>query len=220
MQESSAAFARDDDSTFARRTRVNAIRRRGALTAARHTAAALPTQTARVTTRNTSSSLAIVTVRGLHCAAEVTMAWQKIPKEHHPLLYAALPDDDRAETIVMFGGVAVKVNGHMAGGLWADTVVVRVGEKDRAAVLAMKGGAPFDPMGRGNPMKDMVLLPAPILHERSTLRRWLKKAIDFTATLPPKSKTPKAGAKKAGAAKPKKAAAKKKTAPKKKATRR
>jgi hypothetical protein len=129
------------------------------------------------------------------------MAWQKIPKEHHPLFLAALPDDPRSDTIEMFGGLCARVNGNMASGLWADTVMVRLGASDRGAVLAMKGADVFDPMGRGNPMKDMVLLPKEILRQRATLRKWLAKAIEYTATLPPKKPkgTPKRGAPQRGA---------------------
>ena len=32
------------------------------------------------------------------------MAWTKIPKEHHPIFFDAVPDDPRVETIKMFGG--------------------------------------------------------------------------------------------------------------------
>src|SRR5262249_50753932 len=39
------------------------------------------------------------------------MAWVKIPREHHPIFYAALPKDKRVETMLMFGGVAARVNG-------------------------------------------------------------------------------------------------------------
>ena len=138
------------------------------------------------------------------------MAWQKIPKENHPPFYAALPDDRRAKTIKMFGGVAGTVNGNMFGGLWADTVVVRLGERDREKVLAMKGGTVFDPMSRGRPMRDMVLLPKGLLKKKADLRRWLQRAINYTATLPPKIKKKKASKKTATAVKrpAKKAAAK------------
>ena len=142
------------------------------------------------------------------------MAWQKIPKANHPLFYAGFPRSPKAKSIVMFGGVAGTVNGHMFGGLWADSVCVRVGEKDFAKALNM-GGQPFDPMGTGRFMKDMVLLPKKILHTPADLKRWLQLAFDFTAALPPKKKKKKkAGVKKKTAAKKK--TAKKKPAAKKK----
>jgi TfoX/Sxy family transcriptional regulator of competence genes len=125
------------------------------------------------------------------------MAWQKIPAEHKPLFYAAMPGDLRAETMEMFGGVAGTVNGHMFGGLWADSVMVRLPPEGLAEVLAL-GGEPFNPMGRAV-MKDMVVLPRTVLNDRETLRGWLLRALEFTATLPPKAKK---GAKTAATAKP------------------
>ncbi len=107
----------------------------------------------------------------------------------------------------LFDGVAGLVNGHMFSGLWADTVVVRLADADHRAVLAMPSGGAFDPTGRGRVMKDMALLPNDLLQDPLALRRWLAKALVYTATLPPKVRT---------AAAPKKTAAlKKKTAGKK-----
>ena len=64
------------------------------------------------------------------------MAWEKIPKEHHPIFEAALPRDPRVSTIKIFGGVAAKVNGHMAAGLWADSVMVRLSPADVDKAIA------------------------------------------------------------------------------------
>ena len=86
-------------------------------------------------------------------------------------------------------------------------------EGDRAQVLATDGGEVFDPMGKGHPMKEMVLLPPATLEDPAQLTAWLARAIDFTDTLPPKPKK-KAPAKKKAAAK-KKAPAKKAPAKKK-----
>jgi TfoX/Sxy family transcriptional regulator of competence genes len=147
------------------------------------------------------------------------MAWTKIPQEHHPLFAAAVPDDSRVETLRMFGGVAALVNGHMFGGLWAETAVVRLAEAEREEVLAMAGASVFDPMGNGRTMRDMVVLPAGVFRDNASLRAWLDKALAYTATLPPKpKKQPKAGRGDAPAAKPpsaKKAPAKKAPAKKK-----
>jgi TfoX/Sxy family transcriptional regulator of competence genes len=148
------------------------------------------------------------------------MAWTKIPKEHQPLFLEVLPDDPRVEAKEMFGGVAGTVNGHMFGGLWAESVMVRLSPEGQAEVLAM-GGEPFDPMGRGA-SKDMVVLPATVMRDREGLRAWLRKAMEVTAALPPKAKkaaarpstAKKSGANRAGATKSvptKKVAAKKKT---------
>ncbi|MBL4683192.1 MAG: TfoX/Sxy family protein [Nannocystaceae bacterium] len=118
-----------------------------------------------------------------------TKARRKIPRAHHPLFRAAMPDDARAQSSKMFGGVAAVVNGHLAAGLWADTVVVRL-SPDQWARLARKGGQPFVPMGR-SVMKDMILLPSGTLENRTVTHRWLEHAIEFTAGLPPKKKAAK-----------------------------
>jgi TfoX/Sxy family transcriptional regulator of competence genes len=123
------------------------------------------------------------------------VAWKKVPAEHHAPFLAALPDDPRSSSMMMFGGIAGMVNGHMYAGLWADTVMVRVDEADQRRVLAMPGANVFDPMGKGKPMKDMVLLPAGVLRKKAELKRWLARALEFTAALPPKPK--KKAAKKA-----------------------
>jgi len=132
------------------------------------------------------------------------MAWVKIPAEHHPLFRAAIPKDPRVQTLQMFGGVAGKINGHMFGGLFARSVVVRLGDADRAKALALDGAVIFDPMGNGRVMKDMVVLPEDVLHDPAELRAWLKRAIDATAALPAK-RAKKPAAKKAPAKKPSKA---------------
>ena len=123
------------------------------------------------------------------------MAWKKIPKENHPIFYDVLPDDKRVKSIKMFGGICGTVNGNMFIGLWADTMMVRLDEPDRKKVLAMKGGQPFDPMGRGKPLKEMVLLPKTVMKQKARLRRWVQKALDFTSEMPPKKKKKKAAKK-------------------------
>jgi TfoX/Sxy family transcriptional regulator of competence genes len=124
------------------------------------------------------------------------MAWKKIPKEHHPLFLEALPKSRKVKSIKMFGGMCGTVNGNMFTGLWADSVMVRLEEKDRKKVLAMQGSSPFDPMGKGKPTKEMVVLPDKVMTQKARLKTWVKKAFDYTATLPPKKKKPKKGARK------------------------
>jgi len=141
------------------------------------------------------------------------MAWVKIPKENHPLFRECLPRDPRVSTVNMFGGVAAKVNGQMFAGLFARGAVVKLSASDQKVALALDGAEMFDPMGNGRIMRDTVFLPESVLDDRNELRAWLRKALDYTATLPGKKKRPmakpaaKAPAAKAPAAK--KAAAKK-----------
>lgn len=117
------------------------------------------------------------------------MAWTKIPADNHPLFRAALPADPRIHVIAMFGGLCATVNGNMAAGLFARSVFVTLDDAGAKEVLAMDGGAPFDPMGRGVSFGGRVMLPEEVLDEPTELRAWLRRAIDHTATLPPKRKS-------------------------------
>lgn len=116
------------------------------------------------------------------------MAWVKIPREHHPIFVAALPPDDRIEVVAMFGGLAATLNGHMLGGLFGTSAMVKLGEAHRAELAAL-GGERFDPMGNGRVMSEALVLPQRLFDDRRALARWLERARDHVATLPPKKKT-------------------------------
>jgi TfoX/Sxy family transcriptional regulator of competence genes len=145
------------------------------------------------------------------------MAWVKIPKENHPLFHAALPAHPGVSTILMFGGVAARVNGQMFAGLFARSAIVKLSPSDQQAALALDGAAMFDPMGNGRIMRDTVLLPEAVMEEPDELRSWFRKAFEYTSTLAPKTKRASA---KSPAAKPPaaKAAGAKNAATTKKAT--
>ncbi len=151
------------------------------------------------------------------------MAWVKIPPENHPLFRAAVPKDPRVSTVAMFGGLCMMVNGNMAAGLWAKSAFVTLDADGQREALALDGAEPFDPMGRGKPFGGRIVLPETILDEPDELRAWIKRAVDYTGTLPPKKKAGKkeAGSKKAAPAKKaaKPAAKKQPTAKKKPAAR-
>jgi TfoX/Sxy family transcriptional regulator of competence genes len=115
------------------------------------------------------------------------MAWTKIPPEHHPLFRAALPRDPRIQTLQMFGGVAAKVNGNLFGGTFGRSVMLLLSERDRAEALALDGAEPFDPMGNGAKRSDKVQMPEAMMDEPDELRRWVKRAFDYAATLPAKA---------------------------------
>lgn len=122
------------------------------------------------------------------------MAWVKVPPENHPLFHASLPRDPRVSTVNMFGGVAAKVNGQMFAGLFARSALVKLSPADQQVALALDGAGPFAPMGDGRAMRDTVLLPESVMDEPDELRGWLRKALDYTASLPPKTQKPKPSA--------------------------
>ena len=134
------------------------------------------------------------------------MAWVPVPAENHPIFHAALPQDPRVETSKMFGGVVAKVNGNLFAGLFGRSTMIWLPEPERARALALKGASRFDPMGDGRARSDKVMLPESMMKKPAELRRWLTRAFEGAAELPPKAK--KTVAKKA----PAKKAASKKTA--------
>ena len=138
------------------------------------------------------------------------MAWVKVPDEHRPLFQAALPDDRRVQTLPMFGGLAAKVNGHIFGGLFGRSVIVRLSPADEPEALALDGAGWFAPMGDGRVSKTSIMLPESVMDEPAELRQWLRRAFDHAVPLPAKA------AKKPAATKPaaKKPAAKKPAAKK------
>ena len=147
------------------------------------------------------------------------MASVKVPSENQPLFFAALPRDPRVETIQMFGGIAAKVNGRVFAGLFGRSTMVLLPEPERTAALELEGAAFFDPMGDGRARSEKVMLPESVMRDPLALRRWLARAFEAAARLPPKaapSKRAKPGAlAKKTSSPPKKASAKKRPGAKK-----
>ncbi len=132
------------------------------------------------------------------------MAWVKVPPENHPKFYAALPKDERVETVKMFGGVAAKVNGNLFAGLFGRSTMVFLTEADRHEALALDGAAPFDPMGDGRARSDKVMLPERMMENPAELRRWIERAFRAAGALPRKKPKPTATRKDAAGAPKKK----------------
>jgi TfoX/Sxy family transcriptional regulator of competence genes len=121
------------------------------------------------------------------------MAWVKVPPENHPIFAAALPEDPRVETMKMFGGVAAKVNGNVFAGLFGKSTMLLLPERDREKALALKGAAPFDPMGDGRVRSEKVMLPETMMKKPAELRRWIARAFESALALPPKAAKPSKG---------------------------
>ena len=103
---------------------------------------------------------------------------------------ALLPDDDRVERRRMFGHPCAFVNGNMFMGVFGDAVFVRLGDGDRAELLAEDGAGPFDPMG-GRPMKDYAVLPAAWRDEPDRAEAWVARSFAFLLSMPAKKKAAK-----------------------------
>jgi len=92
------------------------------------------------------------------------------------------PDITRRQ---MFGYPCGWIAGNMVTGLFAQDWWVRVSEPDREALLALPGAHQFEVMP-GKAMGRYVVLPADVVANDARLDAWLRKAVEFTRTLPPK----------------------------------
>lgn len=100
-----------------------------------------------------------------------------------------------AEPRKMFGYDAAFVNGNMAVGLWQNTCVVKVSERDAQRLLASGQAIPFAPM-KGRVMTGWIELSEELAHDPEELLAWAERAVVHVATLPPKQrKAPKTMAK-------------------------
>jgi TfoX/Sxy family transcriptional regulator of competence genes len=118
------------------------------------------------------------------------MPWVKVPPDHHPIFMAALPKDQRVETLKLFGGIGAKVNGNFFAGLFGLSTMIWLPEDERGDALALPGAAPFDPMGDGR-KSDKVMLPEKLMKQPAELKRWLARAFKAALELPPKKEKAK-----------------------------
>jgi TfoX N-terminal domain len=87
----------------------------------------------------------------------------------------------------MFGYPCAWVGGNMASGLFATTWWVRLSPERLGAVVESGEGRPFEVMP-GRAMKGYVAMADSILANDDLLDAWVREALDYTATLPPKQK--------------------------------
>jgi len=119
------------------------------------------------------------------------MAWTKSPQSLIDLFSESLPDDARIERRKMFGYPAAFVNGNMFAGLFQDQMFARLSPADRAALEAIHGPLPFEPMP-GRPMKDYTRTPDEVMADEATAADLLAKALAWSMALPAKVKQAKA----------------------------
>jgi TfoX/Sxy family transcriptional regulator of competence genes len=139
-------------------------------------------------------------------------AWKKTSPELLATFDRALPGSPAVTRRPMFGYASAFVNGNMFAGTFQDTIVVRLAETERAALLKLKGAALFEPMA-GHPMKEYVVVPASIVAKPKELGVWIERGHRYATTLPAKGPTKRVATNKTFPPKtaPKKATAKKTT---------
>lgn len=128
--------------------------------------------------------------------ARPKMKWKAAPPELVRTFEEAVGGLAGAQLRKMFGYPAAFVNGNMLGGLFQDTMMLRLSSIDLATFQAEAGARLFEPMP-GRVMRQYAVVPQAILASKPALRTWVGKAAAYTRSLPPKSG--KAKRKKAGA---------------------
>jgi TfoX/Sxy family transcriptional regulator of competence genes len=84
----------------------------------------------------------------------------------------------------MFGGIGFMVGDHMCCGVIGDDLLVRLGAERADSALEEPHVRPMDFTGR--PSRGFVFVAPDGTAEAKDLERWIGRALDFVATLPPK----------------------------------
>lgn len=95
-----------------------------------------------------------------------------------------LSSDTRVVERQMFGGTCFMTNGNMCVGTWQDSLIVRISKETYESMLAEPHTKPADMNGR--PMRGWVLVEPDGIASDDDLSRWLRRALDYVSTLPPK----------------------------------
>ena len=127
-------------------------------------------------------------------------AWKKTPPELVAVFDKAIPASPSVTRRPMFGYASAFANGNMFAGTFQDTIVVRLAEADRAALLKLKGAAQFEPM-KDRPMKEYVVIPSAVVAKPKELAAWVERGHRYALTLPAKTAAKKTGAAKRPGAK-------------------
>jgi TfoX/Sxy family transcriptional regulator of competence genes len=86
----------------------------------------------------------------------------------------------------MFGGIAFLLNGNMCCGVNDTDIMLRLGKDGAQKALSEPHIREMD--FTGTPLSTMVYLRPAGYRKDEDLVRWLKRAIDYAKTLPPKIK--------------------------------
>jgi TfoX/Sxy family transcriptional regulator of competence genes len=116
---------------------------------------------------------------------EAMPKWERSPDELVSDFAAYIGSIADAVTRKMFGYPAAFVNGQMFAGLFADDMILRLSETDRAAFVAQTGATPFEPMP-GRAMREYVVVPEEV-RASPALAHWLEWSARYARSLPPKA---------------------------------
>ncbi len=113
--------------------------------------------------------------------------WEKTPAELSAFL-AGTMKDIVAEPRKMFGYPVYFINGNMLIGAFGAGLFLRIDPKEQEAVFKKhKETGKFEPMP-GRVMKEYIVIGESIYRDKNKFEPLLLKALNYTASLPPKIK--------------------------------
>jgi len=95
---------------------------------------------------------------------------------------AGVPSIERRE---MFSYPCAFAHGQMLCGIFADRIMLRLIEADRAEFLQLPGAKIFEVMP-GRAMREYVELPPAVMDSLTAFSHWLQRGLAYVATLPAK----------------------------------
>jgi hypothetical protein len=84
----------------------------------------------------------------------------------------------------MFGGIGFLLSGNLLVGVWKESLVVRLGPDEGESALTEPHVGEFDITGRA--MRGWVLVAPAGVAGDDQLADWIRRAVKFVSTLPPK----------------------------------
>jgi TfoX/Sxy family transcriptional regulator of competence genes len=106
------------------------------------------------------------------------------PDEISAAVRAALAGTRSLREVKMFGGIGFMLNGNMVAAASRRGLLLRVGKERQHEVLARPGARPMEM--RGRVMEGYVYVDPPALTDGG-IEAWLRPALAFVQTLPPKT---------------------------------
>ena len=97
---------------------------------------------------------------------------------------AALASTRALHEVRMFGGIGFMLNGNMVAAASRQGLLLRVGKDRQDEVLARPGARPMEMRGRA---MDGYVYVDPLALTGGDIEVWLRPALDFVETLPPKA---------------------------------
>jgi TfoX/Sxy family transcriptional regulator of competence genes len=91
-----------------------------------------------------------------------------------------------AQTKTVFGSPAAFANGHMFAGIQNESFFLRLPDAERESFMQTVSAVKWEPIA-GRPMREYVVVPAPLIEAPDQLNAWLGKSIAYVQSLPPKA---------------------------------